>query len=590
MTVDDLPSFESLNQLPKFDKNEYIQTYVENQRIHLSSYVISPQRPGASNNIGFTTPILAARKRRATSQPVERNENLAKKEKVKEKSKVVKQHSKRKQHNSDDEEEEQAVRLEERRERKRAKRAIVKPANDPENNQNKSKTDNKRQKKDKKSSNAFALMHGFSAANVGKNRLTLKPPSAIGVFKKGKASLKTKSKSKQSSKPFSETQFLSGTKQAIASNISSSSSSSSEPSKVKGLAESEVWDIESIAINNQPLSPIEEEEEKEDEGQGTVIVDAKRPGWAISTVDDAPVLSSSPSLRPSESASQIANHPPRPIVPISRFFFDEKTLPVLEEVESQSSPSPVVDHSPQISNHRSRPIVPVSRFVDAKPLPVLEPVESQSSPSPIVERGRSPSPLDLDMPEPFPSSPHRSPLRFRIPARKREFAKQFSCQPRQPESDHEMDELAQDWEEQFSDDHSLEMIQDSAAISELESTPGEDADFFEDDMEFLDHQDMGGDFGFSEADWADPQCEAYGVMYDEMETISEDGISVESEQEEIHQQSDLDDGMTSYSNTIQFTEGRALLMGLARAGAGGSGGAELDVARELKGHWRRQRL
>jgi hypothetical protein len=68
-------------------------------------------------------------------------------------------------------------------------------------------------KKDKKTKvpAAFSLMHGFTATNVGKNRLTvshdcyllsyilpnfyqwqLKPGTSIGVFGKGKASAKTR--------------------------------------------------------------------------------------------------------------------------------------------------------------------------------------------------------------------------------------------------------------------------------------------------------------------------------------------------------------------------------------------------------------
>lgn len=103
------------------------------------------------------------------------------------------------------------VGLTERRERKRAKRSIIQPK---EVSVDEDKAENpickkKTSKKDKQSKipAAFALMHGFTATNVGKNRLTvrfvplvlllglmafcqLKPGPTAGVFGKGKASTK----------------------------------------------------------------------------------------------------------------------------------------------------------------------------------------------------------------------------------------------------------------------------------------------------------------------------------------------------------------------------------------------------------------
>ncbi|KAI0649996.1 hypothetical protein C8Q79DRAFT_941858 [Trametes meyenii] len=58
----------------------------------------------------------------------------------------------------------------------------------------------------------LALMHGFSATNVGKNRLTMQLDPAVGVFSKGKASVRTAIKDKPTKsrlKLFSEQHFLS---------------------------------------------------------------------------------------------------------------------------------------------------------------------------------------------------------------------------------------------------------------------------------------------------------------------------------------------------------------------------------------------
>ena len=55
--------------------------------------------------------------------------------------------------------------------------------------------------RNKKLPAGFALMHGFSATNVGKERLTVKPSVSIGFFGKGKASARTKAvKTKMSAK------------------------------------------------------------------------------------------------------------------------------------------------------------------------------------------------------------------------------------------------------------------------------------------------------------------------------------------------------------------------------------------------------
>lgn len=87
-----------------------------------------------------------------------------------------------------------ATGLEERRERRRAKKAIVAPKPPPPESDSGEDTDPKRggragkaSKKSKKGKGlsmpaGLALMHGFSATNIGKNRLTVSDDvSLIGI-------------------------------------------------------------------------------------------------------------------------------------------------------------------------------------------------------------------------------------------------------------------------------------------------------------------------------------------------------------------------------------------------------------------------
>ncbi|KAI0069057.1 hypothetical protein BV25DRAFT_1817992 [Artomyces pyxidatus] len=122
-----------------------------------------------------------------------------------------------------DTDEEHALRLADRRERKRAKRTVTK-AQDPASSD--SEPDGKEAKKKKRTKNAkskkdsaskvpagLALMHGFSSTNVGKNRLTIQPNATLGVFNKGRSSVKTKVAERSTSKAvlsfmFSEDRFL----------------------------------------------------------------------------------------------------------------------------------------------------------------------------------------------------------------------------------------------------------------------------------------------------------------------------------------------------------------------------------------------
>ncbi|KZT24436.1 hypothetical protein NEOLEDRAFT_1242388 [Neolentinus lepideus HHB14362 ss-1] len=102
--------------------------------------------------------------------------------------------------------EERNARLAERRGRKRSKKAITQPkipedlsehsdegaeVSQPDRITSKIKSRGKKKESKKlKVPAGLALMNGFSAKNLGKNRLTLKPVPQSGVFNKGKASMK----------------------------------------------------------------------------------------------------------------------------------------------------------------------------------------------------------------------------------------------------------------------------------------------------------------------------------------------------------------------------------------------------------------
>ncbi|KAF7983850.1 hypothetical protein HWV62_18166 [Athelia sp. TMB] len=290
----------------------------------------------------------------------------------------------------DSDHEEYIARLSERRERKRAKREIVKPRelstsqqsdaddDDPDDDtlapKSKSKAAAKKKhsklKKEKKNKvpAGLALLYGFSAGNVGKNRLTLNPTPCIGVFGKGKASEATKTDKKVSKNapPKESGLELESLQTRKATKLSKrpppSESSSSVESKPANLttssrkcslgptaqihhmskrarvqkepsspiaaknsaARSEIWELELELGNSNPPSSINGGTNANNEPQdGTVIVDTQAALWGHNrTVDmqDNPhseggMLEASPrgsfigldqasSLCPSESASQ----------------------------------------------------------------------------------------------------------------------------------------------------------------------------------------------------------------------------------------------------------------------------------------------
>lgn len=265
------------------EKENFIRNYIEQQRVYLSAYCKegligdvdfhrsgSPQKVPNSSALGFDTPILQPRALR--SGPLEqlhggqrlqaekcshRAKSLAEREpsrsspqrtvaandadKENEKLPTRKRcsnESKKTRTPSSDREHE--ARLAERRERKRRKREIVRSpdgdgdgcgrrSNKP---RGKLKTTPSKNKGRASTLASFALLHGFSATNVKKDRLTLKPSLHLpGLFFKGKASAKTKAalskKQAPSTDSFSERAFLSKTKATSSKDVADSEGSSS---------------------------------------------------------------------------------------------------------------------------------------------------------------------------------------------------------------------------------------------------------------------------------------------------------------------------------------------------------------------------
>ncbi|KAJ7700014.1 hypothetical protein B0H17DRAFT_274889 [Mycena rosella] len=397
---------ERLPTLPKLDKDQFIHSYIQGQRVHAKSYAeegrclasswdvhrhhSTPNTPpaavpGIAHNVGFATPVLTARiprtaneggaeKGTVASKPVEKPARVDKaqpkpksKENLAKTAETQKSLSKKRAVDLDSDEDQAA----QRRERKRVKRAIVQPkeASEPDtaSSQGNAKSKKRTKAKDKKTKvpAGFALMHGFTATNVGKNRLTVKPPTNAGVFKKGKASIKTKIMQKlkgHQNKHFSELGFLNATHKQPVSDSSSASDASvtpveeivkpkkkaaapkprqeqslraltessqeaSELSKVSTpqqalRVESEIWDLESRASEKR-RAKMQRESYTNGAGasyiQRSVVMDVRIPAWCgrpakklgvestqhTAEAPDPIFIPSSPSLRPSQSASQV---------------------------------------------------------------------------------------------------------------------------------------------------------------------------------------------------------------------------------------------------------------------------------------------
>ncbi|KAL1740587.1 hypothetical protein HDZ31DRAFT_47193 [Schizophyllum fasciatum] len=304
----------------------------------------------------------------------------------------------------DHSDEDQVARLEERKERKRTRRAIVNPARDEivvgsgdtyttaKGKKGRGKGCKKREKKNtEKTPAAFALMHGFVATNVGKHRITMKAPLSVGVFGRGKASDKAivREGNAKNRNAFYEDLFLQGTRKkeppgkarerSTLSLTSSSSVSAGDPSQAgenasdtdvvpslkkdeKGRCVSEIWDIE---------SQISEESKAR-----TLLLDTGVCGWNVLTASP-PVARkgqslasppsagercyrSSPSLRPSQSASQCAWNEHRDIAPdpsaVSRSkYFRQEQTEALVASKDLANKEPLLNIGPRLRSSTRLP-------------------------------------------------------------------------------------------------------------------------------------------------------------------------------------------------------------------------------------------
>ncbi|KAG1907279.1 uncharacterized protein F5891DRAFT_1000895 [Suillus fuscotomentosus] len=247
--------------MDKSSKNDFIQAYLDRQKVYVHSYS-SIDPPSKITNgtptrardeetkklkFGFDTPILVPRvaglnilstdKRSVVGLPTKATQKTRKTQKALNVETSIKENkdsvraplitarrdsSKRKRKKAEvpfGSDEEREARLSERRERKRVKRDIVKPNTNiavhvsPSASEKEYKKVARKKGKKHSGTAGLALLHGFSATNVGKNRLTLKPLASLGVFNKGKSSAKTKIyKTKEPAhKLFSEIAFLNKT-------------------------------------------------------------------------------------------------------------------------------------------------------------------------------------------------------------------------------------------------------------------------------------------------------------------------------------------------------------------------------------------
>ncbi|KAJ3811932.1 hypothetical protein F5876DRAFT_75347 [Lentinula aff. lateritia] len=312
-----------LGSIPKLDKTRFISSFVDTQRLHTKYYAEegrtlwnnlvdtardpSPKNPPQENTVfGLSTPVLVPRIAKViiAKEPVSKTstpkENSPKKSKSKAKSTFraksgqrPNEHPQNAPHTkkragklSDDDE--TAARLAERRDKKRAKREIVRPAataNEKDSKQIQIQAATDKKGKQNKGPPGLALMHGFTATNVGKNRLTVPPPT-LGVFSRGRASHKTHINTKAIRPPaFLETVFLKGTSHHAKSvpnePLSDGSSSSQNDSTPTTPPKLKTRKVRSPSVKNHSQSSTVSSSSFDNEGTETPIAQAESEVWDI---------------------------------------------------------------------------------------------------------------------------------------------------------------------------------------------------------------------------------------------------------------------------------------------------------------------
>ncbi|KAK1224422.1 hypothetical protein PQX77_012718 [Marasmius sp. AFHP31] len=428
---------DKLPKIPKLNKDHFISSFVASQKANAKVYAeegkavtlawrcdqpnessTSATRPDSSTHeqlqLGFGTPVLKPRKRNIVQPSVKTTKYAPSAappqppDSQKPKKNTRSSGALRKRQETSDEDDEKLARLAERRTRKRAKREIVRPKSpvdkqsEPHRNEKPRKLKGDGNSKRASSGPAgLALLHGFSAPNVCKNRLTLNP-NKFGVFNQGRASSKVqvqrgkkKTTSHNVNLAFSELYFLNRTRKLAAnadnapsvhdpSNSDCSGDEKADPSientgtetrseksadehsivsdntkkSMTEPAESEVWDIEREGFELQ--SAISEPARDRN-------VDTRMMAWTeklrqddVSPPDGASmtVLSAgdrrrpSSSIAPSQSASQVLLLRKTRSLTTSRFFSsrpakaDEHLQPPAPEAERHPiPPSPNERHT-----------------------------------------------------------------------------------------------------------------------------------------------------------------------------------------------------------------------------------------------------
>ncbi|KAG9317544.1 hypothetical protein JVU11DRAFT_1750 [Chiua virens] len=347
------------------ERHRFVQQYVERQKVYLPTYTaVDPliesngtplKPPPKSDEYGFDTPVLrprapvkspqaqlalqagSSKSRLRTHEadlPNQTRPPTLHRDARPDLAKKGKPRTKRKKDPTPtvDTDDERAARLADRQERKRKKRTIVDPPQthdhdvEPTAAPKKGRTSGQKARKPA----ALALLYGFSATNVTKDRLTVgcsmgvsfhplilfgqvKPAPSLGVFNKGKASVKKKvaatKRASSRNELFSESAFLnksnSNRRAADSSKLDDNSddgSVSSNPQEhdkknrigtagtkapqasTRIAAESEVWDIE--LQSKLPSFVRDVSSELRAQSSVPVIMDLHRAVWST-TLDAA---------------------------------------------------------------------------------------------------------------------------------------------------------------------------------------------------------------------------------------------------------------------------------------------------------------
>ncbi|CAK5275568.1 unnamed protein product [Mycena citricolor] len=660
-------SSDALLALPKIDKDQYLQTFVRVQRYHAKFYARegglasdSPTRQDRSHDQAahdhLTTPILVSHKARRSNSKKSQQEIESKgdtgvpidKQREKHRERISQRkptespkNRKRPLDPDPDSDQDEAERLAARRERKRAKKAATQPkVNSPIRHNSKA---NKGKAKKPKVPSGFALMHGFLATNVGKNRLTVRHTSIL----KGKASAKATAvpghKPKdRTRKHFSENNFLNKTKpaeetasesdgddgtQSSATSVSQTQLKTTAPNKhSKTFQEdgskseecvSTVWDIESHASDKRRMLTAKDKKEElipvVDEASclpGSVIINARLPSWnhklntrnEFQTLNDNsaaktfPALPSSPSLRPSESASQLGNAtlkiptapnktssqyfpevavaitPPLPhtaVSPESPSLFQHAALPALNDITSQGNSQSSLPRESCKKARAATAVLPVrpNDFVKRFTYHLSQSQNHKLFEDPSGE-SQQPLPLSDDL--------YSSEILYPAPQD-------------HPAYNYEPEELY------LQADAHPEYLHDAGAEIQF---PGEIC--MQEDTEF-DEIQVCGDYDTDQAypDQAAPDQQAWIDFYQSGETQDWDGLHPENvvadmQVDESGEIDELEDSVIDCSPV--FSQGRALLLGFSEQDVPVSthqapslsihlSHAEVDVVKALRNHW-----